>query len=290
MRNINEHFWSEQLGAYTDGDLDILVVAFGIADARKCDRIKESIISNAPRDGNCLGFYLLQAMARLGLEREAVDACRAGLGAPADFLPATVLGIVPASPASAEVVVQPMPGDLRWAKGGVRSQELGVRIRTSDARPNLSSLATKAEPSCLIPKNPDTSTIDTDGQGSQAVAVEWHAEPGHFRMDIEAAGGFIAALPISGFVNPRIEEFDLTPETPERRARKTYGWGNVVWRDGEERDPYIDWLATQHEPPPRGYSRKQRCSRRERYIWVSEPISTHVRYEVKECGEVRSNE
>ena len=98
----------------------------------------------------------------------------------------------------------------------------------------------------------------------EIIEVEWHVEPGHFSLEIEAPSGFIAALPISGFTNPEIEEIGPYPETPERRARKTYGWGNVVWRDGEERDPYIDWLATQEKPPPSGYSRRQRCSRRER--------------------------
>ena len=118
---------------------------------------------------------------------------------------------------------------------------------------------------------------------SRNVNVEWHAEPGHFSIEIDAPGGFIAALPIGGFANPQIEEIDLTPETPERRARKTYGWGSVVWRDGEERDPYIDWLAAQDEPPPSSYARRQRLSSQERYIWVSEPVSIHVKYDITDA-------
>jgi hypothetical protein len=114
------------------------------------------------------------------------------------------------------------------------------------------------------------------------VDVEWHSETDLFRIDIESQPGFIVALPVGAFTNPTIDEIDLTPETPERRARRTYGWGTTIWRDGQEHDPYLDWLATQEARPPDGHEPKQRCSTDQLYIWVRESVSTHVRYEVRE--------
>lgn len=112
--------------------------------------------------------------------------------------------------------------------------------------------------------------------------VEWHHEKNLLRIDIEAPEGFIVALPIVGFMNPIIDEIDLTPETPERRARRTYGWGTTIWRDGIEHDPYLDWLTTQETQPPDNYERRKRCSHGESYIWLRESVSTHVRYEIRE--------
>lgn len=112
--------------------------------------------------------------------------------------------------------------------------------------------------------------------------VEWHREEGLLRIDIEAPAGFMVAVPVGDFTNPVIDEIDLTPETPERRARQTYGWGHTVWRDGEEHDPYLDWLATQESQPPAQYQRRQRLSGDQSYIWIRESVSIHVRYEVRE--------
>ncbi|MEN6581089.1 MAG: family 78 glycoside hydrolase catalytic domain [Armatimonadota bacterium] len=116
------------------------------------------------------------------------------------------------------------------------------------------------------------------------VEVEWHAEPSRFYLDINAPSGYIAALPVGSFTNPIVEEIDLSPETPERRARKTYGWGNVIWRAGEERDPYLDWLASQEENPPETYKRKTRCGIQDQWLWVRESNLTHVRYEIRSDG------
>jgi len=110
--------------------------------------------------------------------------------------------------------------------------------------------------------------------------VEWHRGNGVFSVEIEAPEGFIVGLPVSDFTDPIIDEVDLTPETPERRARRTYGWGNTIWRDGREHDPYLDWLATQGVEPPPGYEHGERCSSDASYIWVRDAISTHVRYEI----------
>ena len=127
----------------------------------------------------------------------------------------------------------------------------------------------------------------TNAQGrvktaSGFVDVQWHVEPGRFVLEIEAPTGFITAIPVDGFTKPVVDEVDLTPETPERRARRTYGWGNTIWRDGGERDPYVDWLTTQEADPPTNYIPRDRCSGGGSYIWVRESVSTHVRYEVHE--------
>ena len=121
------------------------------------------------------------------------------------------------------------------------------------------------------------------------VEVEWRFENGVFRIDIEAPEGFIVAVPIDGFSNPVIDEIDLTPETPERRARRTYGWGNTIWRNGSERDPYLDWLSSQEAEPPAQYTPRSRCSAHQSYVWIRESISTHVRYEVHEEGYIVSD-
>jgi len=117
------------------------------------------------------------------------------------------------------------------------------------------------------------------------VDVEWRMEPGVFTIDIDAPEGFILGLPVGRFRNPAIEEIDLSPETPERRARKTYGWGSMVWRDGEEHDPYLDWLRTQEAEPPEGYESRRRCSVESNYLWIRECLIPHVRYVVREGGE-----
>jgi len=114
------------------------------------------------------------------------------------------------------------------------------------------------------------------------VEVEWRFEDGVFRIDIEAPEGFIVALPVGGFAYPVVDEIDLTPETPERRARRTYGWGNTIWRDGTEHDPYLDWIASQETEPAPNYKSRERCSAEQSYIWIRESVSTHVRYEVRE--------
>lgn len=116
------------------------------------------------------------------------------------------------------------------------------------------------------------------------VDVEWRRVDGVFRIDIEAQPGFIVGLPLDGFVDPVVDEFDLTPETPERRARKTYGWGNTIWRGGAERDPYLDWLASQETEPPASYAHRDRCTSLGSRLWVRESVSTHVRYEIHEAN------
>lgn len=280
LRTFNERYWSEETGAYrdrADGRLaDALAIGFGLADSRQRELISASLRSAThytrlatPRTL----FYVLSAMAALGVEQEALDLirglwggmlargattwwetfdpawpegvvspgslCHGPSGAPTSFLPAEVLGVKPSMPESTVLVIRPMTGDLEWAKGRVK----------------------------LV---------------CDSVEVEWRFEEGRFRIDIDAPGGFIAALPIGRFTSPVIEEIDLSPETPERRARETYGWGHVIWRDGEQRDPYLDWLHEQEEPVPEFYSTPRRCTLENDRIWVRESVLTHVRYVISE--------
>lgn len=114
------------------------------------------------------------------------------------------------------------------------------------------------------------------------VEIEWRFEDGVFEIRIEAPENFIVAVPIDRFKAPVIDEIDLTPETPERRARRTYGWGSTIWQDGNEHDPYLDWLASQEAEPPAEYQSRRRCSADQSYVWIRESISTHVCYKVRE--------
>lgn len=114
------------------------------------------------------------------------------------------------------------------------------------------------------------------------VQVEWRSEVDSFEIDIEAPYGFIAALPIGRFRNPIVDEIDTSPETPERRAQRTYGWGSTIWRNSEEHDPYLDWLEGQEAEPTPDYVRRMRCSREADYLWVRECSLTQVRYIVRE--------
>ncbi|MDH7602784.1 MAG: hypothetical protein QHI38_11620, partial [Armatimonadota bacterium] len=112
--------------------------------------------------------------------------------------------------------------------------------------------------------------------------VAWNVSENCFVVEINAPGGFILGLPVLGFKNPVVDEIDLTPETPERRARRTYGWGTAIWRDGEERDPYLDWLKAQDEEPPAHYKPQPRCVMESGYLWIRKGASHKVRYEVTE--------
>ena len=285
---FNDRFWSEEKGAYIDCNDDgkmseivstqanTLAVLFGLSDSKKGDRIRHYLTSDQPRipsSGPYFNFYVLQAMARLGMDQEALDLirsdwggmlqrgattwwecfnptweesdicpdslCHAWSGAPTYFLPAEVLGVKPSMPESPVVLIQPRPGDLAWAKGHIKTH-------------------------------------------AAEVDVEWHSEPGYFTIDINAPEGFILGLPVTGFSNPSIEEIDLSPDTPERRARKTYGWTGIIWRDGEERDPYMDWLHRQEAEPPCDYAAHSRCTVAEGYIWVRDSSFRQVRYEIRD--------
>jgi alpha-L-rhamnosidase len=279
LRMFGEEYRIEENSDYTDDDVALanaLAVSCDLADFRQRELISASL-GRAMRDSRLPSppalFYVLSAMAALGMEQEALDLirrvwggmlergattwwetfdpawaagavspdslCHGPSGAPTVFLPSEVLGVKPSLPESTVVVIRPMTGHLEWARGRVKL----VR---------------------------------------DYVEVEWRFEDGRFRIDIDAPGGFIVALPVGGFTSPVIEEIDLSPETPERRARETYGWGHVIWRDGEQRDPYIDWLHEQEEPVPESYFTPQRCAIESDRVWVRESVFTHVRYVISE--------
>lgn len=215
------------------------------------------------------GFYTLQALARENRTQEALDLIRSRWG---DMLR---LGATTWWEAFATDGLAPS-GSLCSGSSCAPTHFLGAEI-----------LGVK-------PSTPGGGVVIQPRAGDLAFAegriktiagfvdVQWQREDDHFSLEIEGPEGFITALPVAGFTNAVIDEIDLTPETPERRARRTYGWGNTIWRDGEEHDPYLDWLATQETPPPSGYKRRERCSEGEAYVWVRESVSTHVRYEVRE--------
>jgi alpha-L-rhamnosidase len=289
---FNERFWNEERGAYVDCNKDgkmsetvsvqtnTLAVIFGLADADRSKRISQVFSPRLENEviqssGPYFDFYVLQAMAKLGMVTEALERirscwggmldrgastwwetfdpnwedgkicpdslCHAWSSAPTYFLPAEILGVRPSMPDSDVMLIQPRVGDLSWAKGTITFNK-------------------------------------------QRVEVEWRSEPGHFQIDIEAPSGFIAGLPVGLFEDPVVEEIDLSPETPERRARKTYGWGNVVWKSGEEHDPYLDWLKMQEAEPPEAYKKKTRCSTSDGYLWIREGACTHVRYDIHESA------
>jgi len=296
LHAFNDRFWSQEKNAYVDCNsggspsetvseqTNALAVLFGLADSSRCAAVRQFLIdarrssSDASSQlvlsgGPYFNFYLLQAMARLGLEHECLDLirsewgemlkrgattwwetfdarwddgaicpdslCHPWSGAPTYFLSAEILGVKPSMPESAVVVIQPRVGDLEWAKGHIKTQR-------------------------------------------SAVDVEWHSEPDVFRIDIEAPEGYIVGLPIARFARPQIDEIDLSPETPERVARRNYGWGTVIWRDGVEHDPYVDWLATQESDPPADYRQVPRTTVEEGYLWVRGSSLVSARYEVRE--------
>jgi len=287
---FNERFWNEELGAYVDCFVEgvqsttisvqtnTLAILFGLSDELRTQRAMNYLDSDAPRvesSGPYFDFYVLQMLAKLGRERDALQRirrvwggmlergatvwwetfdpnwpegqlcpdslCHAWSGAPTYFLPAEMLGVKPLSSDSDSVAIQPRVGDLQWAKG---------------------SIVTKGG----------------------RVDVEWIVENGAFSIEIDAPCGFTVGLPVKGMRSPKIEEIDLSPETPTRRVRKTYGWDNVIWRNGHERDPYVEWLRRQETDPPEDYISPNRCSAGDDYIWVRSGKTTHVRYVVCEEG------
>lgn len=288
---FNDRFWCENRGVYVDCNVggvmsetvsiqtNSLAVLFGLAEKQRETRIKDYFTSDnayVASSGPYFNFYVLQAMAKLGMENEALtlirtdwgemlnrgattwwetfdrkweenkvcpdSLCHAWSGAPTYYLPAEVLGIKPSNLDSNDVVIRPRPGNLNWAKG---------RIKT---------------------------------RGGDIV-IEWQRDDKCFKIDINAPGHFIVALPINGFKNPEVHEIDLTPETPLRKARKTFGWGDIIWMQSEERDPYLDWLRSQGETPPDHYKTKRRCYADEECIWVYESPSMNMRYEIREAAE-----
>ncbi|MHB9038031.1 MAG: family 78 glycoside hydrolase catalytic domain [Armatimonadota bacterium] len=271
FRAFNARFWRDDIGLYADRNLDgkpsdtmsvhtnALAIAFGLIHAEPCSRIAQLLnpdsVTSVFRDFSpetqasespYQDFYVLQALAKLNMTDEALRLVRSNWSEMMKTGASTYF----------------LPAEILGVKPSMpESDVVVIQPRVGDLRWAKGGIA----------------------MGAQLVEVEWHAERSHFRIEINAPGGFIVALPIGLFDAPVIEEIDLSPETPERRARKTYGWGNVIWRSGKERDPYLDWLKTQEVEPPEHYKAKNRCSAEDDYLWVREGSYVHVRYDIREA-------
>lgn len=285
---FNERFWDEGKGAYADCRADgvlsgvisvqtnALAILFGLADVQRAERIADYLKSDQPKvesSGPYFDFYVLRTMAKLDMVDAALALIRGKWGEMLRRGATTWWETFRSEWPDNELC----PDSLCHAWSGaptyfLPAEVLGVKPST----PASQVVVVQPRPGDLQWAN---GRLLLRGH---MVEVEWKREPGCFTLDISAPGGFIAALPVAGFANPVVDEIDLSPETPERRARRTYGWGNTVWRDWEERDPYVDWLATQESSPPASYKQSRRLSREGDYIWVSESPCTQVRYEVRE--------
>lgn len=286
-RVFNEQFWHEENGVFVDCNINgvrsdtisiqtnTLAMLFGLADVEQSARILDYLVSPQPRvesSGAYFDFYVLQALAMLGKTNEALEMIRSQWGEMLRRGATTWWEIC--SRTWPEGTICPdslchswsgaptyfLPAEVLGVKPSTPGGGIAIQPRVGDlawAKGNIKTIAGFAN-------------------------VEWHNEENLFSIEIEAPEGFVVALPIDGFTNPIIDEIDLTPETPERRARRTYGWGTTIWRDGKEHDPYVDWLATQEAQPPDSYEHRERCSHGESYIWLRESVSNHVRYEIRE--------
>jgi len=234
-------------------DTGLMAVACGLVSTHHADHVKNDIARRAPDLPNAMLFHTLQAMAKLDLTDEALELIRGKYGADNGPTP---------SPAWATAV----------AAGFLASEVLGIKPYFAHPlsvtiQPRLGGLEW-ARGGFTLP--------------AMQLQVEWKRNEDEFSLEIDASSGCVVAIPVSGFRSPVIHEIDLTPETPERRARKTYGWGDVIWRAGGERDPYLDWLDAQDSEPPKHYQPKSRCDIGGGYVWVREMVSNHVRYVVHE--------
>lgn len=288
---FNRRLWNDEKGVYIDCFADgeqsdvvsvqtnTLAVLFGLSDTERSERIKRFLLSDEPRvesSGPYFDFYVLQAMSRLGLEEEALDLIRSSWGEMLRRGATTWWETFDPKWAEDEIC----PHSLCHPWSGAPTYYLPAEVL--GVKPS-----SPTTPVVIIQPHPG----DLDWAKGQiktrydVVEVEWHSSPGLFTIEINAPKGFVVALPVAGFANPTIEEIDLTPDTPTRKARKTFGWGTTIWRDGLEHDPYLDWLDSQHEVPPEHYKPKKRMSVEDSYIWVWQSASYHVRYEVRESNE-----
>ena len=278
-RLFNERFWNEAKSMYRDdGELGssaragFLAIALGLADADRSGRILERLFSGrlAEFSAPVHLFCALAAMARMNESQQALDVIRSEWGRMLDRGATTWWAHCPSEPSELDEVglcdgassapTYFLPAEILGVKPS-SPEHIVIQPRVGDlqwAKGRIKTAAGYAD-------------------------VAWHNEDGVFRIDIEAPPGFIVALPIGGFIDPVIDEIDLSPETPERRARKTYGWGTTIWRGGIEHDPYLDWLASQSTEPPSSYTHRDRCAADAGYVWVRESISNHVRYEIREA-------
>ena len=287
-KTFNERFWSDEKGAYIDCNIEgkmsgvvsihanSLAILFGLANPERTSKVSDYFTSGKPfiqSSGPYFNFYVLQALVKIGLNNEALNLIRSCWGGMLKRGATTWWETFDPNWPQDEIC----PDSLCHAWSGAPTYFLPAEVL--GVKPSMPN-------SSIVVIQPRIGDLEwAKGQiktHSSEISVEWHSEPGLFKIDINAPDGFIVAIPIERFINPYIEEIDLSPETPERRARKTYGWNGVIWRNGEEHDPYLDWLASQEDKPPKTYSSRKRCSSDNDYIWVSESTLSHVRYEVRE--------
>lgn len=267
-----KRIFNERISEHEDDLANVLAVLSGLTDAGKAGDPQHLLVDNLigacehPHNLHCV----LMAMAKLDRTTEALNVIRNFWGGMLDrgattwwdsFCPGDISEADLCFGASSAPTYF-LPAEILGVKPSAAGGAVTIQPRVGDLHWAKGHIKTAAG----------------------YVDVEWRATPEtpRFTIEIEAPPGFIVALPIGGFADPVIDEIDLTPETPERRARKTYGWGTTIWRAGTEHDPYMDWLATQSTEPPAGYTHRDRCAADGTYIWVRESVSNHVRYEIHE--------
>lgn len=260
----NSRFWDSAAESYrsasgtdenacrTSIKAGILSVAFGLADTTRQEHLCKSVKDYGRKLGINFGIYTLKAMASMGMINESLDLIR-----------------------------------TRWANDSAVGTTGRCAAPVWFLPAEILGIKPSTPHSASVVIQPKTGDLEWARGGydlpTSHVYVDWMRTEGGLTIEIDAPDRFALLIPTNGFRNPTIHEIDLTPETPERRARKTYGWGDTIWRDGRERDPYLDWLQTQEAEPPGSYNPKSRCDLQNGGILVREPISDHVRYIVEEC-------
>lgn len=282
-----DEYWSNELGIFIDADLDnsqsslnllanILAVLFDVADKSQIDSILSyfgSIDNISACSNYYANFFFLQMLAKLRKTHTALSFIRSFW---VDMLNNG------ASTWHESVDLDSLPnnrfeGSFCSAGSGIPTYFLPAEIL--GVKPQSISSDT-------IVVRPSIGDIEW-ARGKirvreKYIGVNWHFCDGQFVIDIDSEAGFIVALPIKNFEDPVIDEIDLCDETPEKKARKTYGWGTTIWRDGKEHDPYADWLVSQGSDIPLNYKYSTRCSIKDGYIWVLDNIPSRVRYIVYE--------
>ncbi len=164
MTNVNQRVWDEQAGLYRDGiatktfsqHVNVFAVLFGFADEARGRRISERLFTDKALRGTTFYFahYLHEAAEKLGkpeyvikdLDRwqgmldlgtstwwETPEAprseCHAWSATPTYRLMEMVLGVRPAAPGFAKVIIEPRTVGLSWAEGVVPTPHGDIRVR-----------------------------------------------------------------------------------------------------------------------------------------------------------------
>ncbi|MFQ3550248.1 MAG: family 78 glycoside hydrolase catalytic domain, partial [Armatimonadota bacterium] len=284
----NKRFWNDEKGAYIDCfannkqsevvsiQTNTLSVVFGLTDINKNNQIRELIKKDCfdvKSSGPYFDFYVLQCMNLLGLIDESIDHIKRMWGEMLNRGASTWWETF--DPNWPEDVICDASLCHAWSSAPtyyLPAEILGIR----PLLPERDEVFIQPKPSYI---NVAKGTIHMKGQN---VDINWVNNPASFTIEINAPAGFSIALPIYNFKNPIIEEIDLLLDDKKVKTRKNYGWGNIIWKDNQERDPYRDWLKDQESDLPEGYIYKTRCSINNGYLFIQNPISTYVRYNIYE--------